>query len=176
MMPEITTTSRIASQATGVTSPAMVGIEDLSAGERSVALYASDMPNRYRTTDDVQIIEWVMQGIDRVGLDEVRRRASYAEGYRRLTRVRMATPQLAARHEQNFPKGNRLLVADRHAANLGLYAPMSPDARTRNRAADVDGTCPCKGTRTIPLWQDADAAVGLACPVHAATRRPAVQA
>ncbi|WP_326697975.1 hypothetical protein OG909_11880 [Streptomyces sp. NBC_01754] len=134
------------------------------------------MPNRYRTTDDAQITEWVMQGIDRVGLDEVRSRAAYAEGYRRLTRVRMATPQLAARHEQNFPKANRLLVAARHTANLNLYAPMSTAARTRNLTADVDGVCPCKGTRTIPLWQDEDAAVGLACPVHAATRRPAVQA
>lgn len=174
MMPEITTTTRIAPQVTGVTG--LVGIADLSSGERSVALYASDMPNRYRTTDDVQIIEWVMQGIERVGLDEVRSRAAYAEGYRRLSRVRMATPQLTARHEQNFPKANRLMVADRHAANLNLYARMSAEAIARNRSADVDGACPCNGTRTIPLWQDEDAAVGLACPVHSARTRSAVQA
>ncbi|MFG2670313.1 hypothetical protein [Streptomyces sp. NPDC048445] len=154
----------------------LVSVADLSSGERSVALYASDMPNRYRTTDAVQITEWVMQGIDRVGLDDVRRRAAYAEGFRRLSRVRMVTPQLTARHEQDFPKANRLTVAARHAANLSLYAPMSADARARNLAADVDGACPCKGTRTIPLWQDEDAAVGLACPVHSVTMRPAVQA
>ncbi|MFE3828738.1 hypothetical protein [Streptomyces sp. NPDC059092] len=180
MMPE-TVLDRGTTQVVGSESPRMpVVLADLSTGERTVALYASDMPARYRTTDHTQVAAWVLQGVERVGLDEVRRRAAFDAGYRLLARGGHVTPQLTASQEQRFPKAGRLNCADRHAANLNLWVQMSEETRARNGSAAVDGDCPCGGTRSIPLWRDEDATVSRMCPVHAQNAiramRPAVDA
>ncbi|WP_327272934.1 hypothetical protein OG609_12925 [Streptomyces sp. NBC_01224] len=59
-------------------------VQDLTGAERAVALYASDMPSGRRRHSPEQLRDWIAQGIERLGLDEVGRRAAFRYGHRLL--------------------------------------------------------------------------------------------
>ncbi|MFV6030806.1 hypothetical protein [Streptomyces sp. NPDC056264] len=141
-------------------------VEELTGGERAVALYASDMPAGRRRVTSEQVRAWIVQGLERLGQDEVRQRAAFRYGHRLLEMSGLVTAQVQARHEQRFPQLKRLVRAEQEAANSVFGDRMTEETLRRNSAAEVDGECPCQGTRSIPLWMDEDAFVSRACPVH----------
>ncbi|MEU4064443.1 hypothetical protein AB0F25_18845 [Streptomyces wedmorensis] len=145
---------------------ASVSVTELTSSERAVALYASDMPGGRRRVTSEQVRAWIIQGVERLGQDEVQQRAAFRYGYRLLELSGLVTAQVQARHEQRFPQLKRLARADQAAADSVFGDRMTEEALRRNGTAEVDGGCPCRGTRSIPLWRDADAFVSRACPVH----------
>ncbi|WP_405902700.1 hypothetical protein OG696_11080 [Streptomyces sp. NBC_00656] len=168
MMPETATTTRIAPQPMGVTTLDVV--MGLTGSERAVALYASDMPSGRRRHTSEQVRAWIVQGVDRLGAEEIRRRAEFQYGHRLLDMSGLVTPQIQQRHEQRFPKTGRLRVAEQQSSNSICGDGMSEEARLRNTAAEVDGECPCRGTRGIPVFYDENCgSVQMMCPVHAQT-------
>ncbi|MFF5277534.1 hypothetical protein [Streptomyces sp. NPDC000133] len=145
-----------------------VRVQDLTGAERAVALYASDMPSGRRRHSSEQVREWIVQGVERLGAEEVRRRGEFFYGHRLLELSGLVTTQIQQRHEQRFPKRGRLNVADQESANSVYGDRMSKETRLRNGAAAVDGNCPCRGTRYIPTFYDEDCGtVDMLCPVHA---------
>ncbi|MFI9211540.1 hypothetical protein ACIGW7_25885 [Streptomyces sp. NPDC053253] len=145
-----------------------VAVSALTGSERTVALYASDMPDRFRagSVEPSQVAAWIVQGAERIGLEELHRRAEFFYGHRLLEMSNLVPVDVQARHEQQYPKARRLFRAHQTAAGSLWRDPMTPETLARNLAAEVDGECPCRGTRSIPLWMDEDAFVSRACPVH----------
>ncbi|MFF0672125.1 hypothetical protein ACFYVE_28330 [Streptomyces tendae] len=145
-----------------------IDVTSLTGAERAVALYASDMPNTRRHHTGEQVHDWIVQGAERLGTEEMQRRAVYLRGWQLLNVNNLVTPQIQARHEQRFPKARRLLLADQAGSgNVFCFDGMSDEARARNRAATVDGDCPCHGTGGIAVWgADPDASCEILCPVH----------
>jgi hypothetical protein len=144
-----------------------VDVADLSGTERVVALYESDMRNRRNCTPD-QLSAWIVQGAERLGVEELQRRARFAHGHALLEQVHVVPPAVQARHEQTFPNRSRLQWAGQMAANSLWRVEMTDTARSRDREAEVDGECPCRGTRSIYFsdW-DPDLSFSMMCPVHA---------
>ncbi|WP_385619866.1 hypothetical protein PXH67_13890 [Streptomyces sp. P8-A8] len=151
-----------------VQSGCAVQVQDLTGAERAVALYASDMPVNRRRQSPEQVRDWIVQGVERLGLEEIGRRAAFRYGYRLLEMSGLVTAQIAQRHEQRFPVARRLAVADQQSANNVLWFGMSEQARLRNLTAVVDGECPCRGTRQIrAVYGEGQDQLAMLCPVHA---------
>ncbi|WP_340560835.1 hypothetical protein [Streptomyces sp. GSL17-111] len=128
-----------------------IDVAGLTHSERTVALYASDMPNVKRHHTGEQVRAWIVQGAERFGMEEVRCRAEYLHGWRLLNVKDLLTAQIQARHEQRFPRARRLLLADQAASESVCCSDgMTNAARERNAAAQVDGGCPvCEGARQV---------------------------
>lgn len=149
MMPEMTAT-----------------VPGLTAPERTMALYASDMPGQQGRWAPEQLAVWIVQGAARLGTAELRRLAEFFHGFFLLEMDGMVTPVLLARHEQRFPDVSRLDAANAAAALSVRVHGMSETARTRNGAASMDD-CPCGGTGTVDIDDpDPDLSFSLYCPVH----------
>lgn len=146
----------------------VIDVTSLTGAERAVALYASDMPNTRRHHTGEQVHNWIVQGVERLGMTELRTRAERYHGWRLLNVNGLVTAQIQERHEQRFPKARRLLVADQAGSgSVCCFDGMSDEARARNGAATVDGDCPCHGTGGIAVWgADPDASCEILCPVH----------
>ncbi|MFC4036539.1 hypothetical protein ACFO3J_34635 [Streptomyces polygonati] len=158
-------TTLIVETAALVAAGAGVDICDLTYAERTVALYASDMPTTPREWRQVHV--WIVQGAERLGTDELRRRGAFLWGHRLLDRARVLTPQVQARHEQRFPLARRLRNAEKAASGSISRLGMSDAAVRRNGAGQVDGDCPCRETGTIECPDtDPDLSYDLVCPVH----------
>ncbi|MFJ9376083.1 hypothetical protein [Streptomyces sp. NPDC101455] len=144
-----------------------VDVRDLTGAERVVALYASDMPNGRRHHTSEQYTAWIVQGAERLGTKEMRRRALYFGGWRALGMHGLVTAQIQARHEQRFPQRHRLVRAGQGSA-LSVYVDRpTPAALARNGKVALDGDCPCDGTGWVMLWGgDPDASGEIMCPVH----------
>ncbi|MFG2219553.1 hypothetical protein ACGFN1_32755 [Streptomyces sp. NPDC048685] len=143
-------------------------VQDLTGAERAVALYASDMPSGRRRHSPEQLREWIVQGVERLGLEEVGRRAAFRYGHKLLEMSGLVTVQIQQRHEQRFPKTGRLAVADQQSSNSICRDGMSEATRLRNGAAAVDGDCPCRGTRSIRIHlEEGNDRLAMMCPVHA---------
>ncbi|CQR62470.1 hypothetical protein [Streptomyces leeuwenhoekii] len=142
----------VAEHVAPVTSPVpSVSVEDLSNGERAVALYASDMPTGYSLQGpvDTALIEWMVQGVKLLGREEVRRRASYLAGHRKLWLRDLMTPEINRRHKARFPSARRLRVAESMASTSLFWVSVAPEAR--ELPVVIDGTCPrCDGAGK--LW------------------------
>lgn len=151
-----------------VTIEAVMLVKNLTGSERAVALYASDMPSVRRRHSPEQVREWIVQGVERLGLEEIGRRAAFRYGYRLLEMSGLVTAQILQRHEQRFPKTGRLAVADQQASNNVCRDGMSEATRLRNATAAVDGDCPCRGTRSIRShYEEGNDQPAMLCPVHA---------
>ncbi|MBI0296834.1 hypothetical protein JBE04_20810 [Streptomyces sp. PRKS01-29] len=153
--------------ATSATSAVLV--EDLSNGERKVALYASDMPTgfRFRRGDDARVTAWIIQGATRLGLDELFRSAAYAAGYRLLWLAHLDTPEQAQAHARRFPNATRLDRAEQVASAFLLAHRVAPAARARGLQTMVEGACRCHGTGWIDVYHDdPDANCSMSCPGH----------
>ncbi|WKV79602.1 hypothetical protein HBB06_16385 [Streptomyces sp. SNU607] len=149
----------------------LVSVEELSHGERKVALYASDMPNRYRYRkgDDAQIVAWIRQGVARLGLEELYLSAAYASGYRLLEMSHAETAEQTQAHLTRFPNSRRLDRAGSLAALTITGSgriPCSAAAIARNHHALVEGACDCGGTGWMPLQVFDGEALSLNCPAH----------
>ncbi|WP_369035811.1 hypothetical protein [Streptomyces adonidis] len=146
---------------------AAVDVTHLTYGERVVALYASDMPSRRQGVTQEQVREWIAQGVARLGSAELLRQGAFERGYRLLDGHGLATAQMRAGHEQRFPDARRLKVIVRVVA-LNVYVDgTSGAALARNRGAEVEGECPCRGTGTIHFTDPRpDFPHGQVCPVH----------
>ncbi|MFF7365025.1 hypothetical protein [Streptomyces sp. NPDC008125] len=165
MMPETATTTRIAPQGMGVTSLDLV--RDLTGSERAVALYVSDMPSGRRRHSAEQVRDWIAQGVQRLGREEIARWGAFLRGHRLLDLNGLVSVQIQQRHEQRFPKAGRLVTADQQAANT-VFDGMSEETRRRNHVAEVDGACPCRGTRRIRMHlEEGRDSLAMMCPVHA---------
>ncbi|GFH64322.1 hypothetical protein ACWGUP_10555 [Streptomyces diastaticus] len=144
--------------------PVVVG--ELGYWERAVALFASSMPSRFRagSFSREERDAWVVQGVERLGVDEVRRRARFANGYRLLSMSGLVTGEVQRRHEARFPQKRRLATAEQEAANsLCRLAPVGAS----RIGAEVDGPCPCRGTGSVELPDmDPDLSCSVDCPVH----------
>ncbi|MFJ2166441.1 hypothetical protein [Streptomyces griseofuscus] len=151
-----------------VEAVAAIDVTDLTGAERTVALYVSDMPNQRRRHTKEQLAAWIAQGVERLGLDEVRQQASFYAGHRALECSRVVTVPVQALHEQRFPKQRRLEWASQMSANLIYHFPPTDEAVARSRdAVEVDGGCPCRGTGDIDVWRgDPDVSCSMMCPVH----------
>ncbi|GAB2327580.1 hypothetical protein [Streptomyces variabilis] len=145
-----------------------MSVADLSNGERAVALYASDMPDRYRNRrGDLDLLTfWVLQGAARLGLDELYRSAAYAYGYRLLWAAGWATPEQDAAHARRFPSASRLDRAERLAAVVTCRSTMTSEARKRGLRPLVDGACDCAGTGWAAFDMGDDTQAFQACPGH----------
>ncbi|MEV7500048.1 hypothetical protein [Streptomyces sp. NPDC093018] len=145
----------------------IVDVRDLTGAERAVALYASDMPNGRRHYTKEQFTAWIMQGAERLGVEEMRRRALYFRGWRLLDMHGLLTAQIQARHEQRFPQRYRLIRSDQGGALTVSTDGTTKTALARNGLVDLDGDCPCEGTGGIAAWDDdAGAWHEILCPVH----------
>ncbi|MFJ8335228.1 hypothetical protein [Streptomyces sp. NPDC094437] len=133
-------------------APVTTFVEELSSWERTVALYASDMPTTYHCLgrQDSNLLGWISQGVARLGREETRRRASYLAGYRRVWLRELVTPQIARRHSERFPSVRRLTAAeDKSASSIMSLIRIAPTAR--NFPVVIDGPCPtCDGAGK--LW------------------------
>lgn len=145
-----------------------VSVEDLSNGERMVALYASDMPSNYRGRrgDSAQVNAWVLQGAMRLGLDELYRSAAYAYGYRLLWLANCTTPDQDAAHTRRFPSAKRLDRAEGLAALITCRSEMTPEARKRGARILIEGACYCAGTGWVPFDMGDGTEAHQACPGH----------
>ncbi|MFJ7422442.1 hypothetical protein ACIQXD_28145 [Streptomyces uncialis] len=146
--------------------PAVFDAAGLTSSERTVALYASDMPTRRRYGTKEQVRAWIAQGVERLGHEEVARRAVFCYGHRLLELSNLVPAAVRAAHEARFPDAFRLDVAAQATATSICFDGMHEAARKRNGAARVDGPCPCRGTGSIRLWVYGDGMFSLVCPVH----------
>ncbi|MFE3368387.1 hypothetical protein ACFXOK_02105 [Streptomyces sp. NPDC059173] len=127
-------------------------LRELSNAERSVALYVSDMPDRYRyRPGDGSVLEsWIVQGAARLGLESLYRMAALFSGYRVAWVEGYLNPELERGHAERFPKAVRLDKAGRLAALITLDADMSPAALARGTRPAFDGGCPaCEGSGQV---------------------------
>ncbi|WP_053688712.1 hypothetical protein [Streptomyces sp. WM6372] len=115
---------------------APVSVRDLSNMERTVALYASEMPTayRYRRGDDEKLCGWILQGAERLGLEELYRSAACASGYMRLWVEDEARPRHTAAHVARFPVQKRFDLAQRTASmvTIGHVTEVSAAALERS--------------------------------------------
>ncbi|MFI2734764.1 hypothetical protein [Streptomyces sp. NPDC018711] len=113
-----------------------VSVQDLTNMERSVALYASEMPTsyRYRRGDDAKLCDWIVQGAMRLGLEELYRSTAYTAGYLLLWVEDEAKPGHTAAHIARFPNQKRFDLAQRMACmvTLGPVPEVSDAARERS--------------------------------------------
>ncbi|WP_405615589.1 hypothetical protein OG292_20780 [Streptomyces sp. NBC_01511] len=154
-----------------VSAASLVSVENLSNGERMVALYASDMPDRFRYQrgDTAKLVAWVVQGAARLGLDELYRSAAYAHSYRLLWLTKMATEEQTRAHTDRFANARRLDRAESAAATL-LCGPdridVAPSAVVRSRRSMVEGACYCEGAGWLPYDMGDGTYALTACPGH----------
>ncbi|NUV86798.1 hypothetical protein G6W61_11350 [Streptomyces sp. KAI-26] len=103
----------------------------MTGAERSVALYASDMPTGFSWSRGVtpQVIVWVMQGVDRLGFDDVYRSGMEVEYYRVLRLAGQVPSETRRWLRGRFPDRVRLGCVERAAAlltfRLGDHEPVS---------------------------------------------------
>jgi hypothetical protein len=131
-------------------SPVLVA--DLSNGERTVALYVSDLPDgyRYKRGDTAQLVAWILQGANRLGLDRLRRIAALEAGYRRFVARNRVTAEQERAHAERFPNPERDRRAGELAALVTYSVSMSDEARERGGRFLLDGPCPeCGDTRQV---------------------------
>ncbi len=131
-------------------APTTVLVEDLEAMERAVALYASDMPTGYRLqgSEDSNLVGWIMQGVARLGREEIRQRASRLRGHRKLWLRGMTTAEIDRRHKVRFPSKRRLGIAESMASTTVFWISVAPAARVL--PAVIDGPCPkCDGAGKV---------------------------
>ncbi|WP_097911317.1 hypothetical protein [Streptomyces sp. b84] len=131
-----------------------IALEDLSNAERSVALYVSDMPDRYRYRrgDDALLESWIIQGATLLGLERLYRLAALLSGYQLAWMEKCASTVQEQAHAQRFPKTARLDRAGRMASLVSLNTPMSEAARARGLRPQFDGGCPtCEGSGQV--WE-----------------------
>lgn len=153
-----------------VKSPVVAAFDfaDLTYAERVVALYASDMPagRRSRTKDEVRA--WIVQGTGRLSRAELRRRAAFWSGHKRLKTSGVVSEDVQARHEQRFPDAGRLRAIGHAVATSVLFDGTSASALKRNTAAQVDGECACGGGGRIEFIDPETPNLGyeMDCPVH----------
>ncbi|MFF3731823.1 hypothetical protein ACFYXM_16240 [Streptomyces sp. NPDC002476] len=166
MMPGIVAERRAEQVTTGV----VPSVPDMTGSERTVALYASDMPTRRRYGTKDQVREWIVQGASRLGAEELRRRAELYNGHFMLAVGGLVTSDVQARHEERFPDGRRLRIAEQATATSKCFDGMSKTAIARNTAAQVDGECACGGTGLVEIIVDWDpgASYSQHCMVHRA--------
>ncbi|MEU2889265.1 hypothetical protein [Streptomyces albidoflavus] len=151
-----------------VTTAAVVRVEDLTTCERIAALYASDMPNRFRaaSVEAAQVAAWIVQGAQRLGAEELRRQAVFSYGQRLMEMSARVPVHAQAAHERRFPRAGRLDQAERAAAGSTVWARLSASALARNADAEVEGGCPCGGSGWIALPPLPEAPDAMTCPVH----------
>ncbi|WP_405823278.1 hypothetical protein OG705_25640 [Streptomyces sp. NBC_00838] len=167
MMPGTVLERATAHVTTAVLPAVQVNVTDLTAGERAVALYASDMPNTRRRPTLEQRRAWIVQGVERLGCEEVSRRAVFSRAHKLLSMHGLESEEIQRRHDERFPKPRRLIHAEQEAANSVYRDGISPAATARNPVAVVDGECPCGSTGSIPVFYDEDCGpVNMMCPVH----------
>ncbi|WP_051926880.1 hypothetical protein [Streptomyces durhamensis] len=158
-------------------------IANLSNLERAVALYASDMPLRFlmRPGNETTVLAWILQGVARLGLAEVRRSAAYAYGYRLLWLADLTTQEQDQAHQRRFPNERRWDRAERLASSFTVWAdyPMTQAAKDRAGRPEVEGACRCGGAGWIGECLDPDdptTRTARSCPGHnpegRITRRP----
>ncbi|MBT2368366.1 hypothetical protein J7E88_24335 [Streptomyces sp. ISL-10] len=148
-----------------------VSVSELSNQERAVALYASDMPTRFRMRrdDDAMVHGWIIQGAARLGLHEVHRLAAAAYGYRLLWLADLATADQTRAQERRFPNACRFSKAETTATLFTVSTDIPMSQAAKDRPARVEGTCPCSGTGWMADAldpSDPDTACMIACPVH----------
>ncbi|PVD11625.1 hypothetical protein [Streptomyces sp. CS207] len=105
---------------------------------------------RYQGSADPNLIDWIAQGVARLGREETRRRAAYLGGHRKLWLRDMTTPEIDRRHRERFPSASRLDRAEELAsASVMWLVKVAPEAR--ELPAVIDGCCPkCNGAGK--LW------------------------
>ncbi|QNE79140.1 hypothetical protein F0344_08880 [Streptomyces finlayi] len=134
-----------------------------------MALYVSDMPTGRRRHSAEQLRDWIAQGFERLGREETARWGAFLRGHRLLDLNGLVSVQIQQRHEQRFPKAGRLVAADQQAASSVYRDRMSEETRLRNHVGEVDGDCPCRGTRRIRMHlEEGCDSLAMMCPVHAA--------
>jgi hypothetical protein len=123
-------------------------VEDLSNGERAVALYASDMPTSYsyRRGDDAQLGAWIAEGALRLGLPELYRSAAFLYSYEVLSLAGTATKDQERAHKARFPSAARLRRASSLASLTLSMFRVSDAAIKRSNRPQVEGACRCAGT------------------------------
>ncbi|MFD4758155.1 hypothetical protein ACFWOJ_04435 [Streptomyces sp. NPDC058439] len=134
--------------------PALIELENLSSAERSVALYVSDMPDRYRYRrgDDARLESWIIQGATRLGLETLYRLAALKSGYQLAWVEKCTTAEQERAHAERFPKAVRLRRAGELASLISLRTDMSEEAKERGCRPQFDGGCPtCNGTGQV--WE-----------------------
>jgi hypothetical protein len=129
-----------------------LSVADLSNGERTVALYVSDLPDgyRYKRGDTAQLVAWIIQGANRLGLDRLRRIAALEGGYRRFVVRNRVTAEQERAHAERFPDPKRDRRAGELASLVTYSVSMSDEARERGGRFLLDGPCPeCGDTRQV---------------------------
>jgi hypothetical protein len=125
-----------------------------------VALYASDMPLRFlmRPGNETTVLAWILQGVARLGLAEVRRSAAYAYAYRLLWLADLTTPEQDQAHYRRFPDARRWDRAERLASSFTVWGGyrMTQEAKDRARQPQVEGACRCGGSGWIGEFSDPD--------------------
>ncbi|WP_435974982.1 hypothetical protein [Streptomyces sp. Qhu_M48] len=117
-----------------------LSITDLNNGERATALYASDMPSsfRFRKGDGEKLCAWILQGVARLGLEELHRVTAYTGGYLELWVEEQNTPGQDAAHFARFPDQKRFHVAQHEAAMVTFLYGTSDAAIERSRRRMVE--------------------------------------
>ncbi|MFI8513947.1 hypothetical protein ACIGHB_22745 [Streptomyces sp. NPDC085460] len=112
-----------------------ISIADLNNTERTIALYASDMPAsyRYRKGDGAKLCAWIFQGAARLGLEELYLAAAYTGGYLGLWVEEQNTPGHDAAHFGRFPERKRFDQAQTLAALVTFTYRTSAEAIERSR-------------------------------------------
>ncbi|MFF7990282.1 hypothetical protein ACFZDG_10890 [Kitasatospora xanthocidica] len=113
-------------------------LPEVTAGTaRAVALYASDMPSTYRARpeDAARIEAWIVQGIERLGLDETRRRGRFLRSFNLLMLKGEDGPAVRAAYRKYFPQARRIDRAESVAATLALLSLQSTGATREGRQA-----------------------------------------
>jgi hypothetical protein len=162
-MPATLVASHVASSAPAAVA---VSLSDLSNGERTVALYASDMPDRfdYKRGDHDRLVAWIIQGATRMGLERLHCTAALDSGYRRCFLAKRLTPELKRAQTERFPSPKRLRRAGELAALVthNTRGEMSDAARERSGRYLLDGPCPdCGDARQVWRRWVVDAEVDL---------------
>ncbi|MEU6424033.1 hypothetical protein [Streptomyces spiralis] len=138
-----------------------------------MALYASDMPLRFlmRPGNEATVLAWILQGVARLGLAEVRRSAAYAYGYRLLWLADLTTQEQDQAHRRRFADERRWDRAERLASSFTVWSgyPMTQAAKDRALRPEVEGACRCGGTGWIAEYLDSSDPTTRAernCPGH----------
>ncbi|MFE3433853.1 hypothetical protein [Streptomyces sp. NPDC059171] len=103
----------------------------MTGAERTVALYASDMPTGFIWSRGVtpQVIAWVMQGVERLGFDDVYRSGIEVQYYRVLRLTGQVPAETRRWLRGRFPDRARLGCVERADAmltfRLGDHEPVS---------------------------------------------------
>ncbi|MEU0639474.1 hypothetical protein ABZ338_25010 [Streptomyces albidoflavus] len=103
----------------------------MTGAERTVALYASDMPTGFSWSRGVtpQVIAWVMQGVDRLGFDDVYRSGIEVQHYGVLRLTGQVPAETRRWLRGRFPDRARLGCVERADAmltfRLGDHEPVS---------------------------------------------------